>query len=614
MKIQPDKINRLTLKIESLITELRRVESYHQDRIKNVHPAYQQSARNLIHYTALRSFDITNLQRDLGNLGLSRIARAEAHVLASLQNCRFILKTLIKENLPEKKSDSITLKKARKLIRSHSKNLLGYRSKGRRVRIMVTLPRDAAYNYSMVRDLLRAGMNTARINCAHDNPEVWKGMIENILRANENLKKNCRISMDLAGPKIRTASIQPHPGVIRFRPKKNTKGQVIRPCEIFLVGQLQTGGQNELPVEEKWLQHLEPGDIIRLRDTRNKKRTLLVMSIEPTRVVATCSKTIYLMSGIILTIERTGLTTKVQELPPLEQAIKLHVGDSLRITKEKVPGKPAEYDHQGMLKHEAFVACTSTEIFHDVKKGERIIFDDGKIQGLVSSVDESGMWVKITQAKQTGSLLRADKGINLPDTNLRIKGLTAKDREDLKFIVENADVVNVSFVNSKEDVKELLSALAELGSVNKLGIILKIETKNAFNNLKDILLEGMKVYPLGVMIARGDLAIESGWENMARIQREILSLANAAHVPDIWATQVLETLAKKGIPSRSEISDVATALDAECVMLNKGPYILEAVHLLDQILRGLNKYQNRNEKLTPILEIADSHRSPKNSN
>jgi pyruvate kinase len=266
-----------------------------------------------------------------------------------------------------------------------------------------------------------------------------------------------------------------------------------------------------------------------------------------------------------------------------------------------------------MLKHEAFVACTSTEIFQDVKQGERIVFDDGKIEGLVSDLDESGLWVKITQAKQSGSYLRAYKGINLPDTNLQIKGLTAKDRKDLKFIVENADVVNVSFINSKEDVKELLSALAELGAVNKLGIILKIETKNAFNNLKDILLEGMKVYPLGVMIARGDLAIESGWENMARIQREILSLANAAHVPDIWATQVLETLAKKGIPSRSEISDVATALDAECVMLNKGPYILEAVHLLDQILRGLDKYQHRNKTLTPILEIADSHRSSKNS-
>ena len=119
------------------------------------------------------------------------------------------------------------------------------------------------------------------------------------------------------------------------------------------------------------------------------------------------------------------------------------------------------------------------------------------------------------------------------------------------------------------------------------------------------------MYPMGVMIARGDLAVESGWENMARIQMEILSLANAAHVPHIWATQVLETLAKKGIPSRSEVTDVATALNAECVMLNKGPYIMEAVHLLDGILRGMHKYQDRNEKLTPIMERASSPVTPR---
>jgi pyruvate kinase len=112
----------------------------------------------------------------------------------------------------------------------------------------------------------------------------------------------------------------------------------------------------------------------------------------------------------------------------------------------------------------------------------------------------------------------------------------------------------------------------------------------------------MKNYPLGVMIARGDLAIESGWENMAKIQQEILSLCNAAHIPDVWATQVLENLAKKGVPSRSEITDVATALNAECVMLNKGPYILKAVGLLDYILKSLNEYRDKNVKMSPIME------------
>ena len=117
-------------------------------------------------------------------------------------------------------------------------------------------------------------------------------------------------------------------------------------------------------------------------------------------------------------------------------------------------------------------------------------------------------------------------------------------------------------------------------------------------------MEGMKFYPLGVMIARGDLAIETGWKNIARIQQEILSLCNAAHVPDVWATQVLENLAKKGIPSRAEITDAATALKAECVMLNKGPYIIEALKLIDYILKSLHKYHDKNESVFPIMERA----------
>ena len=169
-------------------------------------------------------------------------------------------------------------------------------------------------------------------------------------------------------------------------------------------------------------------------------------------------------------------------------------------------------------------------------------------------------------------------------------------------MVAHADIVNVSFVNSPEDVKELLDVLEAMDAKNKIGVILKIETKNGYHQLTRILMEGMKNYPLGVMIARGDLAVEAGWENMAKVQQEILGLCAAAHVPVVWATQVLETLAKKGIPSRSEISDIATALNAECVMLNKGPYILEAVRLLNFVFKSLKDYRHKNVRMMPKLE------------
>jgi len=117
----------------------------------------------------------------------------------------------------------------------------------------------------------------------------------------------------------------------------------------------------------------------------------------------------------------------------------------------------------------------------------------------------------------------------------------------------------------------------------------------------------MRTHPVGVMIARGDLAIECGWDNIGRVQEEILSLCRAANMPDIWATQVLENLAKEGIPSRAEMTDAAMAQRADCVMLNKGPYILQAINLLDTIFKDMELYHEKNAQLSPAMERATIH-------
>jgi pyruvate kinase len=109
----------------------------------------------------------------------------------------------------------------------------------------------------------------------------------------------------------------------------------------------------------------------------------------------------------------------------------------------------------------------------------------------------------------------------------------------------------------------------------------------------------------GVKIARGDLAVECGYERLAEIQEEILWMAEASHTPVIWATQVLESLAKSGIPSRAEITDAAMGERAECVMLNKGPYILEAVRALDNILTRMQAHQRKKSAMLRPLEVAD---------
>jgi pyruvate kinase len=170
----------------------------------------------------------------------------------------------------------------------------------------------------------------------------------------------------------------------------------------------------------------------------------------------------------------------------------------------------------------------------------------------------------------------------------------------LASVVELADFVEMSFVRDSSDVTGLLEELDRLGGA-ALGVVLKIETRQAFENLPELLLTLMRHPRVGVMIARGDLAVECGYERLAELQEEILWLCEAAHLPVIWATQVLEQLAKTGNPSRAEISDAAMSERAECVMLNKGPHINDAVAVLDNIVRRMADHHYKKTALMPSL-------------
>jgi pyruvate kinase len=191
--------------------------------------------------------------------------------------------------------------------------------------------------------------------------------------------------------------------------------------------------------------------------------------------------------------------------------------------------------------------------------------------------------------------------------DLRLAAMTEKDRADLRFVASHADMVALSFVNTVDDVRTLQQLLAPLAE-RQPAIVLKIETKRGFDNLPAMLLEALKAPRCGVMIARGDLAVECGFERLAEVQEEILWLCEAAHVPVIWATQVLEGLAKDGLPSRAEITDAAMSHRAECVMLNKGPYVMEAVHVLDDILRRMHGHQAKKRSMLRELHLVSRFR------
>jgi pyruvate kinase len=607
MGLNPNKLEKLELAIDSILKVIKEAESQHQEAIAQVAPVYRKSARNLVHYHALRDHDLRGVQKKLRNLGISRLANAQGHLEASLLKIQYLVNCLQGKS-PIARKSGLSIKDARALLNRHTKELLGYRSKNRRVRIMVTQPTAAATDYQTVLDMVRNGMNCARINCAHDSPEIWEKIIQNVKKASGSLGKKVKISMDLAGPKIRTGMIKPGPKVKKFSPKRDQLGRVIDPAQIILKpGPTDMSHPKVIPVDPAWFKKLKLGDGLYFTDTRGKARTLEIAQVDEQQAVGLCEKTSYMATGTVLKrMQADWDETVVGELPAVPQAILLRPNDRLRLTRNNAVGEPAAFNSDGKVTRLAHIACQLPEIFDSVKQGETVLFDDGKIKGLIESCESDHLVVRIIRAKETGSKLRAEKGINFPDTDFQFSGLTEKDRLDLAFVARQADVVNFSFVNTKEDVEQLLEELEKIGATEKLSIILKIETRKAFNNLTGILLSAMKTSYIGVMIARGDLAVETGWDNIGRVQKEILSICNAAHVPVIWATQVLENLAKKGLPSRSEITDAAISLKAECVMLNKGNYINEAIKLLDRILQDMENLYEKHESMLPRMERLSS--------
>ena len=578
---------------------------------------HRPSAANLMHYLALRRHDIRQLQAELAALGLSSLGRTESHVISALSAVIRVLSHLAGieeiEIAPLERSEAPTLGSGRKLLERNTDSLLGPAPEGRKVRIMVTMPEEAATDYKLVRDLVVNGMNCMRINCAHDSPAAWEGMIRNLRRAEQETGKPCKVEMDIPGPKFRTGPMEPGPRVLKYRPKRDVFGRVKSPARIWLTPAARpeappAPADAVVPVPGDWLASLKRGSRIRFTDARGARRSLSVRATAAESCWAEGRRTAYLTRGTVL--RATGPKGKprirqarVGAIPPLEQTLRLCPGDTLILTRALKPGAPARYDAKGNLIAPARVGITMPEFFDSVRPGEPIWFDDGKIGGVVSEVAADKVTVSITHARPTGEKLGAEKGVNVPDTKLRLPPLTESDLEMLKFIVAHADMVGFSFVRNEEDVRILQTRLAELGGEH-LGIVLKIETRQGFDDLPRLLLAAMRSRAVGVMIARGDLAVECGYQRLAEVQEEILWICEAAHMPVIWATQVLESLAKSGIPLRSEITDAAMGERAECVMLNKGPYIVEAVRSLDDILRRMVAHQDKKRSMLRKLHLA----------
>ncbi len=268
--------------------------------------------------------------------------------------------------------------------------------------------------------------------------------------------------------------------------------------------------------------------------------------------------------GILLDLQGPKIRTgKLKDGEPVE----LKRNSTFKITSRPVTGSSE------------IVSTTYKHLTADVRAGDRILVDDGLIAlKVVSSTDDT-----VTCTVSTGGVLKEHKGINLPGVQVSAPSLTAKDKKDLRFGIQNqVDYVALSFVRRAEDMWEIKSVIKKMGS--DIPVVAKIEKPEAVDNIDEIL-----AATDAVMVARGDLGVEMHYEKVPTIQKMIIQKAIAANKPVITATQMLESMHVNPIPTRAEASDVANAIldGTDAVMLSgetaSGKYPLEAVKMMSKI-------------------------------
>lgn len=267
-------------------------------------------------------------------------------------------------------------------------------------------------------------------------------------------------------------------------------------------------------------------------------------------------------------------------------------GDKIRITRDfdRLPKNDVNFT----------AGCEIDEIYSQIEVGQAVLYDDGSIESKVIEASTDEFLLEVTKIKGSSVRVHPEKGLNFPNNLFEFEELTEKDQKDIDFACEHADIIGCSFVNSGRDIELIQAEIAKkLGdNAKKMSLMAKIETVRATRNLPEMIFTAASKNPFSVMIARGDLAAESGYIDLAAFQQEIMWISEAGDIPVVWATEVLDTLVSDGIPTRSEVTDAAEGTRADCIMLNKGDFIREGVNTLNKIIERMEPIQY---KKTPIL-------------
>ena len=224
-----DKLQEIAASVDIVLNKFEEYEELYSEQINNVHPNYENSARNLIHYLAMRSFNVDLAQEILEEIGLPHSSGSHNNILYGIHSFRAIINGLLGTTIEESGEQFLSNGEVANIQDRNAKAVFGPIKNKRKTAIMVTQPTEAVEKH-FVKSILKQGMDCARVNCAHDDEIVWKQIIDNVREADSD----CKVMMDLGGPKLRTGKMKPGQKVIHIKPKRNTLGQVVTPARVWL--------------------------------------------------------------------------------------------------------------------------------------------------------------------------------------------------------------------------------------------------------------------------------------------------------------------------------------------------------------------------------------------
>jgi len=565
---------------------------------------YPSSYLNMQDFLTLKKNDLRSLQVELMMQGLSSLSRSHMHLLYTIEHELELLGCMLGKE-ESVKQDALSPLDAYEQIETRGAFIKCQKEKNA---VMLTLPSNATEDEDFIKVLYEKSITAVRINTAHDSPEIWQEMANMVQNINQHHREACplKIYVDLAGPKIRTGEIEK--GIEPFRIcTKDMKTFMLVPVTGNITHLVEEEGENRsavIAVDDSFYRHLKHADMIEINDHDRKTRFYKIESWTSDHCMIQCGKKVEISAQTEIKIQQHKRHYRIAapiNFKMVPEEIRVFEGDRIVLSGKIALGH--------MVENADFKAIVPLkmdgQLFGYLKEQDRVYIDDGKIKLRVIEQREDELLCRVERANVNGTVIKEEKGINFPDSHLDIAAITDEDKENLQHIVGFADIIGISFAQTQKDVQTLKELLR---GNEHIAIVTKIETNQGVHNLPHILSALSTWHNSAVMVARGDLAIEVGFENLAAVQGEIFDLCEAAHTPVIYATQILENLMKKNLPSRAEIIDASISHRADCVMLNKGPFAQRTIEILEKIIASMQPNFYKSQPLLSPTHAWDGFR------